>query len=80
MDVRNGLLLCSSHHRLFDADVLVLEEYLSIHYYDPNAKGGEYSQADRDVALPFHGKAVRSPTIERLKPNPFFVRRRRAVM
>lgn len=77
MDVRNGLLLCSSHHRLLDADVFVLEEDFSILYYDPDAEDGPYSRTDRDFALAFHGKAVRLPAVEALRPNPSFIRRRR---
>ena len=38
MDPRNGLLLCATHHKLFDADWITVTESYRISYVDPQKK------------------------------------------
>lgn len=76
LDVRNGILLCASHHRLYDCDVFVIEEDLTITYYDPEAKDGEYGDTDRSFALALHRTKPTLPRRKPLRPNPDFIRRR----
>lgn len=57
----NGLLLCATHHRLFDNDLMTVGPDGKIVYYDPSARDGTYSEADRHVSLQLHGRPVRTP-------------------
>ena len=79
LDVRNGILLCASHHRLFDCDVFSFQRDMTLSYYDPDALDGTYSEADRTFALALHGLKPTLPTIESLRPSEAFVLRRVAM-
>ena len=76
LDVRNGLLLCASHHRLFDAHQFTITDKLTIHYYDHKAVDGEYTEMDRSFALAFHGKKLKLPKEDRLRPGSDYLLRR----
>jgi len=76
VDVTNGLLLCSSHHKLFDDDVFTLTPKLTIEYYDPEGLDGRYGATDRTFALALHGRAVGAPLRSTARIDPSFVRRR----
>lgn len=76
LDVRNGILLCASHHRLYDDDVFVIEEDLTITYYDPDTEDGEYGDTDRSFALALHRTKPTLPMREALWPDSAFIRHR----
>lgn len=76
LDVRNGILLCASHHRLFDCDVFAFREDMTIDYYDPEASDGEYGEADRSFALALHGATPTLPLKESLRPGAAYLLRR----
>lgn len=78
MDPANGLLLCSSHHRLFDDHTFRLRPDLTIEYYDPAGVDGQYSDADRALALELHGRAIMSPVVKAAMPGQSFIARRKA--
>ena len=61
LDPTNGILLCSIHHKLFDAGLITLNKSGKIEYYDPNGKDGSYSKADKEMTLKLHGKSAFSP-------------------
>lgn len=71
-DADNGLVLCASHHRLFDAHLLRLLDSLEIEV----AHGGRYRSAtDKPLFDGLHGKAVRVSNPEATKA---FAKARRA--
>jgi len=74
----NGVLLCGTHHKLFDNDLIRLtEDYLVFHcshYYPANT----YGPADISATTRFHGKAIRLPTSPELRPSVALIRRRNA--
>lgn len=76
LDVTNGLLLCSSHHRLLDDDVFTLREDMTVGYYDPEATEGPYSDTDRRFALALHNMPLTLPAVKSRRPDPAFIRRR----
>ena len=79
LDVRNGVLLCASHHRLFDRNIMWLQDEFIIAYYDPEGKDGRYRKVDRAFAVALHGSGIRMPKDPTLRPNAAHVRRRIAL-
>lgn len=73
MDPRNGLLLCSTHHKLFDAGLLTLSRSYRIVYLDVQMKQGPYSLADVDMTTALHGKTVKLPADKALWPSVAFL-------
>lgn len=73
LDPRNGLLLCSLHHRLFDAGLITLTESGRVAYYDPEMKDGSYSAADKQMTVSLHGKNAHLPTNRELRPSSHFL-------
>jgi putative restriction endonuclease len=69
LDPRNGLLLCSTHHCLFDAGLMTVTRSGLVHYYDPKGKDGAYSVSDRAVTIALHGKKALLPRDTRLAPS-----------
>lgn len=80
MDPRNGLLLCASHHRLFDAGLITLDESLNVYYYDPLMSDGPYSEIDSVQTGNWHGKPAHLPTNGDLHPSVEFVKQHHATM
>lgn len=75
MDVRNGLLLCATHHRLFDSGWMgVTDGYLIQH--DPADE--PYEQIEADLTRALHGKKLRMPGSHGHWPSPEMLRRRAA--
>lgn len=70
MSVTNGLLLCSTHHRLFDAGYLTLSPSFRISFSDPDCTDGTYSPADLTVANNLHGKMALLPQNRIHHPDP----------
>lgn len=79
MDVRNGILLCANHHRMFDSGWIAITEDYHIEYADIELAEGPYSAADKAVGPELHGARMRVPARKALLPNPALIRRRRAL-
>jgi putative restriction endonuclease len=76
LDVRNGLLLCATHHRLFDDNTLTLSEGLTVLYCDPLEIEGPYTKTDRRLSVKLHERAIRLPAQPAWAPDASFIRRR----
>lgn len=77
MDTRNGILLCATHHKLFDAAFITVTEKFSIRYCDPGKKDlAPYSEADLHVSVDLHGKRLKLPADERHWPRRKWLRQR----
>ncbi len=76
MNPRNGILLCSNHHELFDAGDITVTEDFRIEYRDPDMKDGPYSDMDEVVTVKLHGQKMRLPEQKKLWPDPDFIRER----
>jgi putative restriction endonuclease len=61
----NGLLLCSTHHALFDASILAVTADASISCQLPT---GTWSDVDRRAAILLHGRDIALPSDPRLRP------------
>jgi putative restriction endonuclease len=70
LDPQNGLLLCATHHSLFDTGYLTVNHSGLIEYYDPQGKkDGDYSTTDRMVTVALHRKHALLPKIEKHRPS-----------
>ena len=76
LDLRNGLLLCSTHHRLFDADWLTLTTDFVIEHQTADESAGEYSAADEYVIRRLHGRRATVPERRDLRPSASYIIRR----
>lgn len=74
LDVRNGLLLNSLHHRLFDSGYMTVSTDYRLIYCDPKAKEGTYSSFDRLLSTELHGCPLRLPWAVKHRPNPDYLR------
>jgi putative restriction endonuclease len=74
VDVRNGILLASWHHRLFDAGILRIDENLSIRV-DGDALAAAFG-VDRAALEPLDGVALHLPSDPRHHPDVELVRLR----
>lgn len=77
VDVQNGLLLCATHHRLFDSKAVTITVDNYIEYYDPKARDGTYSPADKAASSSLHGRRIALPVSPVHRPNPDLVLARR---
>lgn len=74
MDPSNGLLLCSTHHRLFDSGCLGLSiDYSITHDLRISAK---YSDSDKAMISELAGRRITIPVLERHQPSSSFIRLR----
>ena len=76
LDPRNGLLLCSSHHRMFDAGIITVSRSFKMVYCDTKMKDGPYSEMDKNLSVALHGKKIRLPKDRRHWPSPDLLRAR----
>lgn len=69
LDPSNGILLCSIHHKLFDAGFMTISKSGKIVYCEPVGKDGSYSATDKQMTLMLHGKSVFSPKLKIHRPS-----------
>lgn len=68
LDVRNGILLNSIHHKLFDQGLITITTDYKILYVDPKAEDGPYSKIDRALTTKLHGKIMHYPKMIKNRP------------
>ncbi|OQX24143.1 MAG: hypothetical protein BWK80_22330 [Desulfobacteraceae bacterium IS3] len=77
IDPRNGILLCSVHHKLFDSDWLSIDKDYKIICYDSEMKiDGPYSEMDKYFVVHFHNKKISLPKDKMLHPGRELLQRR----
>ncbi|MES2936708.1 MAG: HNH endonuclease [Pseudomonadota bacterium] len=76
LDPANGVLLCSTHHKLFDADLLTFDSDLRIVYFDQAEEDGPYTDADRIMSIGLHKTSMIFPEDLRLRPRADLLTRR----
>lgn len=69
IDPRNGLLLCSSHHRLFDYNYLTINSKYRIVCSDPTMALGGYEDSDKAMTSSLSGRKITLPADRRLWPS-----------
>lgn len=74
LDVRNGLLLCSTHHKLFDNNYLTINQDYTISYSESLDNIDEYSEFDKLLTINFIGKKIKVPKLEKHKPDKKYLK------
>jgi putative restriction endonuclease len=69
LDPRNGLLLCSTHHSLFDADILIVTVDRRIAFRPPRRARRKWTEADQHAAVTLDGQRIRTPVDPSLQPS-----------
>jgi putative restriction endonuclease len=75
LDVRNGLLLCSNHHKLFDSGYITINQDYTISYFDPTGKSGVHSQYDILNSIALHGHKISLPKDIKHYPNKDYLKK-----
>ena len=75
LDVRNGILLCSNHHKLFDAGYFMIDENYIIHYLD-YYDAVVYNKSDTFFTRGFDKKRLNLPKVEKNFPGKEFLKKR----
>jgi len=65
----NGMLLCSTHHALFDAGILSISADRRIVCHPAKVPGHHWTDTDQHIAGALDGQAVRLPADRRLWPS-----------
>lgn len=78
LDVRNGILLCATHHRLFDKAVITPTADRTVRYCNPDAADGTYSAADTALGPALHGQPMHLPADEKAWPAVHLIQERMA--
>jgi putative restriction endonuclease len=68
LDPRNGVLLCATHHSLFDAALMTINGQFQLIYFDQRMKQGHYSASDKAISAEYHGKPIYLPKLKNLWP------------
>ena len=69
LDPRNGLLLCTLHHRLFDRGLITIDARDRVQYCDPMMEDGPYSISDAQMTAALHGTPAHLPSDLALSPS-----------
>jgi putative restriction endonuclease len=78
LDVRNGLLLCSIHHKLFDNGLITINQDYSIDYFDSNEKICTYTNYDRLMTINLHGQKLALPSDKKHYPNKLYLKQHKS--
>jgi putative restriction endonuclease len=73
LDPANGVLLCSTHHKLFDNDYLSIDESLKIQYLG-EIDESNFSDMDKALTLNLIGRKIKLPSNKVLQPNKNFLK------
>ena len=77
LNIQNGLLLCSVHHKLFDAGAFFLTNGYAISVNEANPECPIVSESDRKQLSYFDGMRIRLPLEENKQPGQAFIRAHR---
>jgi putative restriction endonuclease len=69
LDPSNGLLLCSTHHALFDAGVLSVGLDRRVRCHPGGGPGHAWNDTDHQVVSALDGRGIRTPQDLRLRPS-----------
>ena len=75
LDVRNGLLLCSIHHKLFDSGCITINQDYSIEWSLVNKKPKKQGNYDSLMTTDLHRKLLKLPLDEKHLPNKKYLQK-----
>ena len=73
LDVRNGILLCATHHKLFDGRLLTVSQDYTINFSGLPKKTGKLSQSDELHTVKLHGQKINLPENNKHLPNKCYL-------
>ena len=76
LDPRNGLLLCGTHHALFDAGILTVTADRQIAFRPGRRTNRRWTEADQNAAVSLTGQSIRIPADQDLQPSAEALRHR----
>lgn len=79
LDPRNGILLNSFHHRLFDAGYITIDEEYRVVYCDPKMKDGPYSEMDKKLTVDLNRNKISLPNDKSLWPSKDAIKKRNEI-
>jgi putative restriction endonuclease len=68
LEISNGMLLCSNHHKMFDCGQITINQDCTINYFNKNKNEGDYSTYDRLMTIDLNGKLISLPNDNKHKP------------
>jgi putative restriction endonuclease len=80
LDVRNGLLLNSFHHRLFDSKYITITEDYKIKYCNPKGTERNHSPIERSLTIELHGKSIVIPKLSIHRPYADYINRHNSLL
>jgi putative restriction endonuclease len=75
-NLRNGLLLSSLHHKLFDPNWITITEEYRIEFRDPKMIDGSYTASDKALVMALHRQKMLLPRDKRYWPDLRLIRNR----
>ena len=75
LDIRNGVLLNSNHHRLFDRGIITFDLNLKMVYADMKEEDGPYTENDHILSTRLHGRSLNLPNPLHLSPSAEYLKR-----
>lgn len=79
LDIRNGILLCSLHHKLFDHDYITITEDYQIKHEVAKEDLNTYSRLDKILCVDFHNKFIKLPVNKIHHPDSSYIKVRNAL-
>jgi len=81
LDVRNGILMSSIHHRLFDKGFITIDEKFKIKYFDPKMNNEiPYTDYEKRLTLDLIGKTIRIPKNTNHYPNLEWIKQKNSLV
>lgn len=74
-EIQNGMAMCPTHHRAFDQNVIVVTEEYRIEVQQARLRHVE-EQATQRMILDYHGRPIRLPKDESMRPSPEFLKKK----
>lgn len=77
MDIRNGIIFCATHHKLFDYGYITINDDYTINYQNLNLKKQNHLESEKVITAAFIGKKIRLPRKTCYYPKVEYLRRHR---
>jgi putative restriction endonuclease len=71
---QNGILLCANHHKIFDRDILTINEDYIVSYNNNATFSHNYTAADKALTVDIHNQKIHLPRKIKLLPNPEWIK------
>lgn len=75
LDPKNGILLCATHHRMFDSGWMTIDTNLTVRYCDMIEEYALYSEVDRKLTLDLNGQKIKLPLRKDHHPSLDYLKR-----